>query len=222
MRVQIESPFAGETAADVATNVAYARAAVRDSLSRGEKPFASHLLYTQEGILDDTDADERSKGIAAGLDWAKAAAQKTVVYTDLGVTPGMHEGIVAAIEAGRPVEYRKIDWGRPSDTSLREGIIGEIEALGRDPLPIPRVDTPIEMAIWLRDYIIRRLREPRPAGRKHDVIRSLERKRLHEDFYVKPKLRCTTCEDSGWMKIHQNVGYNYQQCHCIYDKARTA
>jgi hypothetical protein len=38
--VILESPYAG----DVEANVAYARAAVRDSLMRGEAPIASHLL----------------------------------------------------------------------------------------------------------------------------------------------------------------------------------
>ena len=40
-RVILESPYAG----NVEENVAYARAAVRDSLLRGEAPIASHLLY---------------------------------------------------------------------------------------------------------------------------------------------------------------------------------
>lgn len=41
--VILESPYAG----NIEKNVAYARACVRDSLSRGEAPIASHLLYTQ-------------------------------------------------------------------------------------------------------------------------------------------------------------------------------
>ena len=44
-QVIFESPYAG----NVEENVAYARAAVRDSLLRGELPIASHLLYTQPG-----------------------------------------------------------------------------------------------------------------------------------------------------------------------------
>ena len=48
--VIVESPYAG----DIETNVKYARRCVKDSLMRGEAPIASHLLYTQEGILDDT------------------------------------------------------------------------------------------------------------------------------------------------------------------------
>ena len=48
-RVIIESPFAG----DVDRNLRYARAAMRDCLLRGESPYASHLLYTQPGVLND-------------------------------------------------------------------------------------------------------------------------------------------------------------------------
>ena len=48
MRLVIfESPYAG----DVEANTEYARRCVRDSLMRGEAPIASHLLYTQPGIL---------------------------------------------------------------------------------------------------------------------------------------------------------------------------
>ena len=101
--VIIESPYAG----DVETNVAYARACVRDSLLRGEAPIASHLLYTQPGILDDDIPAERQHGIAAGLAW-RAVAQGSVVYTDRGISRGMEDGIAAARAAGLPVEYRSI------------------------------------------------------------------------------------------------------------------
>lgn len=101
--VIIESPYAG----DVETNVAYARACVRDSLLRGEAPIASHLLYTQPGILDDDILDERQHGIDAGLAW-RAVAQGCVVYTDRGISRGMEYGIAAATAAGLPVEYRTL------------------------------------------------------------------------------------------------------------------
>ena len=103
--VMIESPYAG----DVEANTEYARQCVADSLSRGEAPFASHLLYTQPGILDDTIPDERRKGIRAGLLWAAAAADLTAVYVDRGITPGMREGIRRAREEGRAVVHRMLD-----------------------------------------------------------------------------------------------------------------
>lgn len=102
--VILESPFAG----DVEANVAYARACVRDSLGRGEAPIASHLLYTQPGILDDTLPAERQQGIDAGLAW-RAVAQASVVYVDRGVSSGMRYGIEAARQAGIPIDYRSIE-----------------------------------------------------------------------------------------------------------------
>ena len=101
--VILGSPYAG----DVAANVEYARRCVRDSLSRGEAPIASHLLYTQSGILDDNDPVERAQGIEAGLAW-RTVAEASVVYTDRGISPGMRYGIDAALRAGRPIEFRKL------------------------------------------------------------------------------------------------------------------
>jgi hypothetical protein len=101
--VILESPYAG----NVEANVAYGRACVRDSLMRNESPIASHLLYTQPGVLDDAIPAERQQGIDAGLAWG-AVAQATVVYVDRGITPGMHDGIDAALALGRPVEIRRL------------------------------------------------------------------------------------------------------------------
>lgn len=105
-RVIVESPYAG----DVARNERYARACLADCLARNEAPFASHLLYTQPGVLDDTIPKERLQGITAGFSW-RAVADLTVVYTDLGITPGMAAGIEHAEKAGRKVEYRRLGEG---------------------------------------------------------------------------------------------------------------
>lgn len=102
-RVILESPYAG----DIVGNIEYARACVRDSLLRGEAPIASHLLYTQSGILRDEDPEERAHGISAGLAWL-AVADATVVYCDRGISGGMKQGILAAESRGLPVEYRYI------------------------------------------------------------------------------------------------------------------
>ena len=104
-RVIIESPFAG----DVERNLRYLRACVRDCLSRGEAPFASHGFFPLEagGPLDDADERDREWGIQAGFAW-REAAEATVVYTDLGMSRGMEYGISHANEHGRVVEYRSI------------------------------------------------------------------------------------------------------------------
>lgn len=83
-RVIIESPYQG----DVERNLRYLRACLRDSLLRGEAPFASHGLYTQPGVLDDHDQEQRRMGIEAGFSWWIGAAA-VVFYTDLGWSIGM-------------------------------------------------------------------------------------------------------------------------------------
>jgi hypothetical protein len=101
--VIIESPFSG----DQQKNISYARACMSDSLKRGEAPYASHLLYTQDGILNDEIPEERAMGIEAGLAWGKLA-EKTVIYTDLGISKGMQIGIERALQEGRTVEFRSL------------------------------------------------------------------------------------------------------------------
>jgi hypothetical protein len=102
-RVIVESPYAG----DVPMNIAYAKLCVRDCLLRGEAPIASHLLYTQDGILKDDVPEERKLGIDAGLEWG-VMAEATVVYTDRGISNGMRYGIAHALKHGRPIEYRSL------------------------------------------------------------------------------------------------------------------
>lgn len=87
-RVILESPYAG----DIERNTRYARACVKDCLIRDEAPIASHLLYTQPGILDDSVPHERGLGILAGLAWS-AVAEHIVFYTDLGMSSGMQEAL---------------------------------------------------------------------------------------------------------------------------------
>lgn len=103
IRVVIESPYAG----NVNDNVAYARKCMKDSIDRGEAPFASHLLYTQPDILDDTKPAERARGMDAGFEWG-GSADLVAVYTDLGITKGMHEGILRASDNDTPVVYRTL------------------------------------------------------------------------------------------------------------------
>jgi hypothetical protein len=105
-RVILESPYGSRSAWQRFLNRRYARACLKDALSRGEAPLASHLLYTQ--VLDDQDQEERRWGIAAGLAWLQHA-DASVVYMDRGISPGMNHGIKAAKQAGVPVEYRSLN-----------------------------------------------------------------------------------------------------------------
>lgn len=103
-RIILESPYAG----DVNGNVEYARACLRDSLRRGEAPIASHLLYTQPGVLSDDSQVERLAGIAAGLAW-RVVADTSVFYTDRGWSAGMLAALQSAIAAKLPFELRSLD-----------------------------------------------------------------------------------------------------------------
>jgi hypothetical protein len=106
--VILESPYRGAKHEDRSANVEYARRCVRHSLGQGEAPIASHLLYTQPGILLDNHPEEREWGIGAGLAWLPFA-EAVVVYQDRGISQGMHRGIVAALKANVRVEYRRIN-----------------------------------------------------------------------------------------------------------------
>lgn len=101
LRVIIESPWNGDTE----KNRAYLIECLQDSLDRNEAPFASHLFYTQ--FLDDTKEIDRILGMECGFCWMEAASL-VAVYTDLGVSPGMSEGIRRAMTLGKIIEYRSI------------------------------------------------------------------------------------------------------------------
>ncbi len=98
IRTIIESPFAGDTK----KNTEYARAALLDSLRRGEAPIASHLLHTQ--VLDDSKADDRLLGMQAGYAWI-SVAQQMAVYIDRGISDGMKLAVNLALQdgPGKPV-----------------------------------------------------------------------------------------------------------------------
>jgi hypothetical protein len=108
--VFLESPYAG----NVSRNVTYARLCMRDCIFRSEAPFASHLLYTQPDVLDDSRPQERELGIQAGFAWAERCT-KSVFYTDFGISSGMMKGIETAAFYRRLVEFRKL----PQDVFTR-------------------------------------------------------------------------------------------------------
>lgn len=103
IRVILESPYAG----DVKRNLKYARQCVRDCLKRGESPIASHLLFTQEGILRDEIPEERKMGIDAGFAWLDFA-DKHVFYVDYGYSAGMKLAMEYARNMNIPTEERII------------------------------------------------------------------------------------------------------------------
>ena len=105
MRTIIESPYGSKDPNIVQRNLRYLRRCLKDSLVKGEAPFASHMIYTQ--VLDDNKPDERKTGIEAGMAWGEVA-ELVAVYTDYGVTDGMLVGINRAKHRGIHAVYRQI------------------------------------------------------------------------------------------------------------------
>lgn len=99
--VIIESPYAGQ----VERNMGYLADALRDSIDRGEAPFASHGLYTM--ALDDNKPTERELGIKL-CEPFRAVASKTVFYTDLGWSNGMIAAFKHCDQNSLPAELRSI------------------------------------------------------------------------------------------------------------------
>jgi len=106
MRVIVESPYAASNGRSVADNETFLDACLRDSLARGEAPFASHGFYPR--VFDDGSPVERERGMQAGFAWG-AVAELCAVYTDYGVSSGMERGIHRAIASHIPIEYRSLN-----------------------------------------------------------------------------------------------------------------
>jgi hypothetical protein len=104
----IESPYAG----DIERNTRYAQLAMRDSIMRGECPFASHLLYPQPNILNEFDPAERALGIELGYRlWPHASV--IAFYCDLGISNGMKMAAERAGKEGLLIDMRRIDGYHP-------------------------------------------------------------------------------------------------------------
>jgi len=123
--VLVESPYRGKDYRSLELNLKYGRACLRDCFLRGEAPFASHLLYTQENVLDDKNLENRKLGIEAGWAWGRKA-DLSAVYIDLIDNWNNYEGIAKGVDIAeklrRPVEFRNL----PDKVlmSLDSGIIG--------------------------------------------------------------------------------------------------
>jgi hypothetical protein len=99
--VIIESPYAGDTA----VNLGYLAECLKDSINRGEAPFASHAIYPL--ALDDNIKEDRIKGIVCGYQWM-TRADLVAVYIDLGLSTGMKAAIDRANDLGITVEHRSV------------------------------------------------------------------------------------------------------------------
>lgn len=87
----------------------------------GESPYASHLLYTQPNVLDDSIPEERNLGIEAGFAWKHQAGVLTVFYTDCGWSQGMMRAQTYCIENNLPYEIRSFT----SSEDIMKPLFGE-------------------------------------------------------------------------------------------------
>lgn len=109
-RVVLESPYGSTDPLEVEANVAYAKRCMLDCLARGDAPIASHLLWTQDGLLDDRNPEQRKAGIEAGLSWIPVA-DAGVFYVDRGASPGMRAAVDRYVTLGIPIEWRSLERG---------------------------------------------------------------------------------------------------------------
>lgn len=105
VRVSVESPFFHLEEAMQNKYIAYARKAMADCIQRGEVPFASHLIYTQPGILDDNVRAERERGFYCRGAMVMAC-HRLAVYTDFGISKGMQHALDVAAQTNMPVDRR--------------------------------------------------------------------------------------------------------------------
>ncbi len=111
--VILESPYAANKMLSApptlqrANNVVFARACMRDCLLHDEAPFASHLLYTQIGVLDDEVPEDRKLGMRAGFAFYPMMGA-SVVYVNRGVSSGMKFGIAQAVKHKIPIRIRAL------------------------------------------------------------------------------------------------------------------
>ena len=99
----------------------FERAAFLDSVSRGEAPISASALHTEDGMLDAID------GRKVHEVWG-VFAEATVVYADLGITPGMQAAVDDARLSGREVEIREL--GAPWMSEPRRRTRAPAAALG--------------------------------------------------------------------------------------------
>lgn len=107
MIIEVESPYTA-THEDkdvqsnmVARNIAYARLACHYVMRQGHVPIASHLFFTQPGMLDDRDPAQRKQGIDAGKHVSDILRCPAWFFMDLGWSGGMEHGKRAAERRSR-------------------------------------------------------------------------------------------------------------------------
>lgn len=110
LMVTIESPFRATERHSREENIHFARACCRFAIDQKYAPFASHLLYTQDGILDDDEKDQRDLGIEMGLMWgARASEIWFCVREGEKISEGMMKAMNFYKYIGKPIQMIEFD-----------------------------------------------------------------------------------------------------------------
>lgn len=99
--VTILTPYAG----DIELHKMYTMLCCKDSIARGEAPFASHLIYPI--LLEVYSIQARQQRIACGFSWL-AKSDIVAIYTDLGLSIGMLQSKAHAKKLNIKTEDRSI------------------------------------------------------------------------------------------------------------------
>lgn len=102
MLIGIVSPYSG----DVERNKAYLRKCMAQVLAEGHTPVAGHAYLPD--VLDDSDPEQRQRGIRAGHDLL-SICKEVHVFADHGISAGMWQDIRFARTVAIRVIMRSVD-----------------------------------------------------------------------------------------------------------------
>jgi len=105
--VIIESPWRGAKNISIAKE--YLRACIRDSLFRGEVPWASHAMLCWTEALLDEEVEQREEGIQINFQMIERA-DLIAFYVDKGLSKGMERAWLVAGYAKIPCVKRTLNW----------------------------------------------------------------------------------------------------------------
>lgn len=104
-RVMIESPYRTQDIVLRGVYLDYRDDCIRDSLERGEAPFASHRFYPD--FLDDDDPHDRDIGMMCNQAWQEVA-EEVAFYIDHGMSEGMENALMWANDMGLRIDIRSL------------------------------------------------------------------------------------------------------------------
>ena len=94
------SPYSGQTEQETNRNIVYAVHLMGEAIKAGDVPVVPHLYLPN--ALDDRIETERMKAMEIGIRLL-CQCRRMIVGLRFGISDGMHEEILAAVDAGMPI-----------------------------------------------------------------------------------------------------------------------